>query len=177
MIFRLDMMSELLGVCPSFSPRWQAFRDEWKDKGDYLPLYWALADFARHLIEMLERGDTRDFPLIFATVERLVVEGDDYVREAATVGLLEDLQNLNLHAATKPDQFREYLKPESERQWGELYRDWERVARWIVGATSTSEPRRDVRNPKDGVLRKVLRNSGSGTARQTAWRWAEVFQN
>jgi hypothetical protein len=62
MIFRLDMMSELLGVCPSYSPRRQAFLGEWKDEGDYLPLDLALADFARHLIEMLERGETRGFP-------------------------------------------------------------------------------------------------------------------
>jgi len=60
-----------------------------------LPLYLALGDFAWHLIGMLERGETASLPAVFAAVERLHAEGEHYVREAATVGLLEALQNLN----------------------------------------------------------------------------------
>ncbi|HKB39482.1 MAG TPA: hypothetical protein VKD72_23800 [Gemmataceae bacterium] len=124
MIAKDDMIGVLLDACPSFAPRWQAYLDEWEEAADP-PLYRALAEFAQHLIGMLERGETAGFPAVFAAVERLHVEGEHYVREAAIVGLLEDLQNLNLHSATKPEQFREYLGPVSARWWDKLYRFWD----------------------------------------------------
>lgn len=125
MIAKEEMMAVLLDACPSFTPQWQAFQDEWKNEADDPPLYLALAVLARHLIGMMERGDTHSLPAVFATVERLHVEGEHFVREAATVGLLEGLQNLNLHPnGTDPEQFRSYLGPVSERWWDKLYRFW-----------------------------------------------------
>jgi len=52
--------------------------------------------------------------------------GNSYVAEAATVGLLEDLQNVNLHKETEPEQFRPWLLPESAKWWDKLYGFWER---------------------------------------------------
>jgi hypothetical protein len=125
MIARSEMMGVLLNACPSFEVRWQEFQEEWRDEEIELPLYLVLSDFARHLIEMVERGETVGFPAVFAAVERLPIEGEHYVQEAATVGLLEDLQNLNLHQnGTDPEQFRPYLGPVSARWWDKLYRFW-----------------------------------------------------
>jgi hypothetical protein len=116
----------LLDACPSFAPQWEAFREEWLKETDDLPVYLVLADFARHLIGLLERGETTDLPAVFAAVERMHVEGGHYVRKAATVGLLESLQNLHLHKnGTDPEQFRPYLGPESARWWDKLYRFWQ----------------------------------------------------
>jgi hypothetical protein len=126
MIAKDDMMGVLLDACPSFAPQWEAFRDEWREEADDLPVYLVLGDFARHLIGMVERGETAGLPAVFAAVERLHVEGDHYVREAATVGLLEDLQNLNLHPnGTDPEQLRPFLGPVSARWWDKLYRFWQ----------------------------------------------------
>ena len=55
MIAKDDMMGVLLAACPSFAPQWQEFRDEWRDEAHDLPLYLVLADFARHLIAMVEQ--------------------------------------------------------------------------------------------------------------------------
>jgi len=75
---------------------------------------------------MVERGDTAGLPAVFAAIERLHVEGDNYVREAATVGVLEALQNLNLHKnGTDPERFRPYLAHVSARWWDKLYRFWQ----------------------------------------------------
>jgi hypothetical protein len=126
MIAKDDMMGVLLNACPSFAPQWQALQDEWREEADDLPLYVALADFAQHLISMVERGETAGLLAVFASIERLHVEGEHYVREAATVGLLESLQNLNLHThGTDPEQFRPYLGPESVRWWDKLHRFWQ----------------------------------------------------
>ena len=118
------MMDMLIDVCPSFRPKWEAFRDHWKESADDLPIYLALADFARHLIGMLERSETANFLSIFQAVERLQLEGENFVREAVVVGLLEDLQNLNLHSKTNPGQFQPFLGDESRKAWGELREFW-----------------------------------------------------
>jgi hypothetical protein len=118
------MMDVLLEACPSFRPKWQAFLAEWKESADDLPHYIALADLARHLIAMLERSETESFPSVFDAVERLQIEGEPYVDEAMVVGLLEDLQNLNLHERTTPEQIRPFLGPKSAVAWDELHKFW-----------------------------------------------------
>ncbi len=125
MIARDDMMGLLLASCPSFDPAWRKFLDDWQDEAVDLPLYVALGDLARHLIGLVERGEIGELPAVFQVVEQWHLEGDEYVRTAATVGLLEDLQNYNLHTeVTEPAQFRAMLGPESSRCWDELAASW-----------------------------------------------------
>ena len=144
------MLPLLVEACPSFRRAYEQFVEEWRDyvpapiedfppssrevvrraravlKPHYgeLPLYLALTDLARHLIAMLERGETGSFTEIFSLVERLIIEGDDYVRDAAAVGLLEDLQNGGLHHQTKPEDFEPYLLPVSASKWQWLNDLW-----------------------------------------------------
>src|SRR5262245_27568348 len=126
MIASDEMMDILLEACPSFLPKWQSFLEEWQEEEGDLTHYLALGEMARHLVEMLERGETQTFPAVFAVVEQLHLKGDDYVQEAATVGLLEDIQNPSFYRTGNPEQFRTYLGRESERWWNKLYDFWER---------------------------------------------------
>ena len=41
------------------------------------------------------------------------------------MGLLEDLQNTNLHTETEFEQFRPWLLPESAKWWDKLHGFWE----------------------------------------------------
>lgn len=123
-IGRQDMMRLLLEADPSFAPRWAAFLTEWAGEADP-PLYVALGDLARHLIRRLETGDAAGLDGVFAVVERWLADGDPFVREAATIGLLEDLQNQSLHRTTRPSDVEPWLGPES-RLW------WDRVARFFA---------------------------------------------
>lgn len=124
MITKADMMPLMLDACPSFENTWRDFVEYWRDESDP-PLYLALSALARHLIEMLARNDVACFPKVFAVVERWHTEGNPYVAEAATVSLLEDLQNTGLHDSTEPEQFRRYLHPVSAKWWDKLYAFWE----------------------------------------------------
>jgi hypothetical protein len=124
-ITKTEMMPLMLEACPSFEGQWREFVEYWRDEPEP-PLYLALGELARHLIGMLARDDVSSFPQVFAVVERWHREGDTYVAEAATVGLLEDLQNTNLHEGTDPEQFRRWLLPESSKWWAKLYGFWER---------------------------------------------------
>lgn len=119
------MFDDVLRACPSFKPKWEEFCQEWKEESDP-PIYLALADLARHLIGLLENGEDKYLKAVFEIVERWHLNGDAYVREAATIGLLEDLQNTNLHATTKPDDFTPFLLPESKYWWDKVVLFWEK---------------------------------------------------
>lgn len=123
MIRKKDMMEPMLEACPSFRPAWEAFRKEWANERD-LPMYIALGSLASHLIAALAARDTGTLSRAFAVVERWLAEGDGYVREAASVGLLEDLQNRHLHRTTSPSGFKPFLPPESLRWWRKVERFW-----------------------------------------------------
>ena len=123
MICEHEMFELLLTKLPSFQLAWNAFCAEWAGEED-LPIYLALNDIARHLIHKLEVGDTTDFSSVFFVVELWHVDGDDTVRVAATVGLLEDLQNQNLYTIGTPSQFLPWLGPETQRFWKKVEAFW-----------------------------------------------------
>ncbi len=123
-ITREEMFPLILAACPSFAPIWSEFVDDWQDEKD-LTYTLALSDLARHLVSKLEAGETAEFPATFEVVEHLHIHGDDYVREAIALGLLEDLQNTSIYKTAEPEQFRPCLRAESERWWDKLYAFWE----------------------------------------------------
>ena len=61
---------------------------------------------------------------VFGVLERLIIEGDSYVREAAIVGLIEDLQNTNLHSGTTPEQYLPFLLPKTNHWWKKVEAFW-----------------------------------------------------
>ncbi len=120
---RSNMFDPLLQADPSFREKWEVFREEYRS-ADELPLYLALSELARHLIQDLETGNTHRFEAIFDVVERWHINGDLYVKEAATLGLLEDLQNGRLHRKTRPEDFLPYLQPETLKWWTKVHEFW-----------------------------------------------------
>ncbi|HIC82668.1 MAG TPA: hypothetical protein EYP07_17140 [Kiloniellaceae bacterium] len=124
MIKRGDMFEPILEACPGFVPTWRAFCVEWAGEGER-PEYLALADLARYLIAMLEQEKLSELKAVFEVVERWHLEGEPYVKEAATIGLLENLQNENLHNTTSPDDFLRFLLPESRFWWDKVVAFWE----------------------------------------------------
>lgn len=123
MITKTDMMALIVEACPSFQSAWEDFLTEWSAEDDK-PIYLALASLAQHLIGLLATRQETALSRAFAVVERWHIEGDAYVREAATVGLLEDLQNENLHTSTSPNQLEPFLLPESLKWWRQVDVFW-----------------------------------------------------
>jgi hypothetical protein len=122
MITADQVMPLLLQASPSFGPAWESYTRE----ASYEPglLYIDLGEFARHLIELWRLGNAQELKPAFAVAERLHLEGDDYVKEAVTIGLLEDLQNNARHERVDAEVFRPMLGPESVRWWDGLNRFW-----------------------------------------------------
>ena len=118
------MVPLLVEASPQFQGAWREFQAEWS-KEESPPHYVLLADFVRHMSAVLASGDDETLKRVFAVIERLHLEGSPYVREAATVGILEGLQNLNLHeSGTTPEQFERFLLPVSAKYWRKVQEFW-----------------------------------------------------
>ena len=128
MITRDDMFDLLIAACPDFRPAWEGFLSDWSEEPETaeegLPLYLALGEFARHVLRQLDVRDAAGLRRVFDAIERLHLEGDAYVREAATIGLLEAFQNIGTREQ-KQEIFERWLKPESREWWIRLDKFWD----------------------------------------------------
>lgn len=119
------MFSPILKVAKGFLPTWNAFLEEWTQEKE-LPYYLVLSDLARYISLLVNRGDIDELKAIFEVIERWHLEGDAYVKEAATIGILEDLQNTNVVGEGVPELLENYLLPESKKWWTKVYEFWEK---------------------------------------------------
>lgn len=116
-----QVMPMLLNACPSFRDTWEASLK----RSDTALLYISLGEFARHLRELYILGTVDEFPAVATVIENLHVNGSAYVREAASVGLLENIQNTWRNSSIDPEIFARYLKPESMKWWNSLNNFWD----------------------------------------------------
>lgn len=124
------MFIPLLDADPSFKERWERFLADYADEPEPL-IYIALWELAEHLVERMRNGDLARFESVFETVERWHTDGDAYVSEAASIGLLESLQNIlggndrtKSIDGVKASDFEPYFGPETKKWWEKLYRYW-----------------------------------------------------
>ena len=114
-------MPLLMEACPSHRPTAE----------DHDLLYAALGDFAHHLLQLQQQSRTQEFPEVARVIERLHIEGDHYVREAATIGLLEGIQNVWANEATDPELFVRHLLPVSAKWWQSLNDFWSGKSKFV----------------------------------------------
>ena len=136
-IGRDDVIPLLLEAVPSFREVWETEVFEDNKDGDSRLGYLDASAFARHLFKLWQTGQTQEVRRAFEVIERLHVEGDHYVRELATIGYLEDVQNVAGHAGVSPTGMREYLGPESTRWWNGLNAFWGGLAPAVLPIEET----------------------------------------
>ncbi len=124
MITADQMFAPLLQACPDFEPQWAAFKEQWQDRKKPPPYYLLLNDLAQHIGRKYGAGETDQFKAIFAVVERWHIEGDDYVQKAASIGLLEDLQNPRNFPVGNARDIIPWLGPETLIWWKKLEAYW-----------------------------------------------------
>ena len=120
MLAKQQAIPLLLEACPSFEAEYEAHCAEC---GNDLP-YVAAGDFARHLLALHQSGQLEALSNAARAIERLHTEGDAWVREFATVGVLEAVQNAWSHSTVDPEEFVCYLGPASKRWWQGLNNFW-----------------------------------------------------
>jgi hypothetical protein len=144
MITKEQVIPVLLKACPSFQEPW----DEFETKDIF---YAVLGEFVDHLLALQKSASVETLKAVGEAIETLHIEGDSYVREAATIGLLEGIQNSWAHQNIDPELFRQYLQPESLRCWDELNAFWRGDRRYVgegltknLTATEIAEIRKEV---------------------------------
>jgi hypothetical protein len=135
-----QVMPLLLDACPSFARIWTEVASEnalAKSDPDDRELmaesptgrldYLDAAEFRHHMVTLHLAGDCDEFPAIFQVIERLLVEGDDYVRNLAVIGYLEGFRMKTVtDSGIDPEAvFRPLLLPVSERWWRRIDDFWE----------------------------------------------------
>jgi len=124
MISKHEMMDLIVDVAPGFGPILREFKEEWEPEGVDMPYYLVICDLVRYMAVLETENDVSTLNKIFQVVEQWHIEGDKYVREAASIGMLEDLQNTNIVGPDGPDKFYTYLGPVSKRWWKKVERFW-----------------------------------------------------
>ena len=78
------------------------------------------------LADRFASGNTDGFDAFFDLVERLVVDGDDYVRNLGVIGYLEGMQMQTVTSkGVDPEAFRPWLRPLSLKYWAAIHDFWE----------------------------------------------------
>ncbi len=124
MIDKLQVMDLLLQACPSYKTRWNEYCKSCYSDGEERLFYVDVGDFAHHLVDSYKVNKTFEFHQVFDVIEQLHLYGDDYVKELATIGLLEGMQNVSLNNELDPNVFVPYLKPETKVWWDRLNDFW-----------------------------------------------------
>jgi hypothetical protein len=126
-ITRDQVMPRLLEACPSFTVRWGAIEHDdmhVEETGERLG-YSDSWEFAKHPVSLQGQCSTAEMDAVFAVIERLTVDGDQYVRNLAMIGYLEDVQNCAIRdPIVRPEDFERYLGPESTINWHRLNAMW-----------------------------------------------------
>ncbi len=122
-ITRDRFMPMLVSACPSFAQKWEAYQANvpWGRELVYLDI----SAFARHVCDLVESGSLHEFPVVFTAVERFITEGEPYVREAAVVGVLEDLRDVD------EEHLLPYFGPATAKWWREMKEFWAGRRRYI----------------------------------------------
>ncbi|MBC3812861.1 DUF7674 family protein [Undibacterium aquatile] len=121
-------MQILVDACPSFEDQWKQHVEAFGND----VLYLAAGEFAAHLLERFQAGDAEAFRAVGIAIERLHTEGTPWVREFATIGVLEGIQNVWSHSATSPEAFFPFLGLESQRWWRGLNKFWSAESPYVA---------------------------------------------
>ena len=125
-----NMMHPILECSPGFLPIWQEFKSDWENDEttaeEGLPLYLVLNDLARYTARLYSENRLQELCTLFLVAERWYLEGDNYVREAATVGFLEDLQNPNIVGNIDTECFIQYMGGKTKEFWDKVQNFWDK---------------------------------------------------
>ncbi|GLX66594.1 DUF7674 family protein [Paenibacillus glycanilyticus] len=124
-ISKSKVMELILQACPSYKKQWDEYVQKNYKNGDEQLLYIDLANFATYFVDLYKHNKISEFPSVFDVIELLLTNGDDFVKEAASIGLLEDLQNRLLNNEINTNVFNQYLKQESLKWWNHLNDLWD----------------------------------------------------
>jgi len=116
------MMPIILEKFPAFGPIWKKHLELWK--GEEAGIYNDIAEFANFVVDACERRESESVTAAFSLIEEFLVEGDEEVRNAASIGFLEDVRNISAWRRFGPEPFIQRLGPQSKVAWAAIEEIW-----------------------------------------------------
>jgi hypothetical protein len=123
MITQDQVIPLLLAACPGFEPAWREHLEWWE--GEERGVFNDISAFAEYIIDCQIAGNTGDFEAAFVAIKRILNEGDENARAAASIGALESIQVQSTHQAFGPTAFLPWLGPKSREAWDAIEAVWE----------------------------------------------------
>lgn len=113
----------LVDACPTFRYRYDAELIEAQANGHDPIWISVIDDFGRHLGSLLRSDEIDSFPAVFAVVERGLLDGDGWVRDALADELLDDLAS-GMGTYCDPEDFQPFLGPVAAERWATIQRSY-----------------------------------------------------
>jgi hypothetical protein len=129
MIEKAQFLEMLVHACPTFATA----RDEHIAEFGNDVLYVAAGEFANHLLVLQLEGTTSCFSQVGATIEQMYTAGTPEVKELATIGVLEGIQNVWGNNGANPELFLVHLGTEGRSWWQGLNNFWSGKAPFVRG--------------------------------------------
>lgn len=123
MIRKNQVFELILAKCPAFAPAWEKHRAYWE--GEEGGIYIDMSEFAHFIVNCYSRQEMEPITSAFEVIERLLVEGDEEVRSAASIGFLEDVRNTASWRPFGSGVFIQLLGPKSKQAWHEIEVMWQ----------------------------------------------------
>ncbi|MCM3175437.1 hypothetical protein [Paenibacillus sp. MER 99-2] len=133
MIDKEQVMDMLLNACPSYNKRYEKYVKENYTTDEDKLIYLDISDFLEHVIECYQNKQTNEFDKVFEAIEELHINGNSFVKELATIGGLETLQNKLEHKNVEYGEFEKYLRSESKIWWNNLIDFWNGKTEYVGG--------------------------------------------
>lgn len=124
MITREEVMNLFIEACPSFKENWEAYISSEEDRNSSTVLYSDLTCFANYLVCQKDNEMMIETKIVFDIIEQILQQGDTFVKEAITVGLLEDIQNILISQSMGLNVFNMYMHKETKKSWRDLTDFW-----------------------------------------------------
>jgi hypothetical protein len=106
---------------------------------EYINLPYLIAgDFAGYLLECYNNSNTIELKKGFDFIEQLYKSNSDEIRELATIGYLEGIQNRWSNNGVNPELIHNEMGTLSKKWWNQLHKFWNKKIKY-VGETIDSE--------------------------------------
>ncbi len=116
-----DQVSELLY---KYTPEFKTVLEDELDDEERKMNYLVAGTFARFLLDGYKSGNVKQLESAAKFIEELHLKGSETVKNLATVGYLEGIQNVWGNNGVDPSIFYGYLLAESQKWWLQLNKFW-----------------------------------------------------
>ena len=110
MITKEQVVATIVEACPFYKETWEKHIARYKEE----LLYVFVPDLVNSVLELDKENKHQEILSVFEVIEKLLVEGDEDVKNLIKVSVLEDFRHI---FGKNFEKFSKFLKPNSLKFW------------------------------------------------------------